>query len=305
MGWIESLENEGREKFSRNAPLGDYLLSGIGGEALFLFEAKTIIDLVWAVSLARGHGAPYKVVGSGANVIFSDGVFKGLVIVNKASSVTVDERHSRAIVDSGAEVSKMVLNLAAKGFGGMEQFIACRGTVGGAIARNFCDEDDCVSDHLISSSVLVSSDKILNCKPVWFQFRRGESKISHGGLASPVILSAIFQLQKKKPEVVLDLVVKVRSQFEKFEPEGNVIEVFQNPAGNKEPAEYFLNLAGAKRLSVGRARVSKKNTNFVEFGRGASALDVRQLVEKMREAVSVKYNLDLVEKIEYLGEWNE
>lgn len=303
MGWIEQLEKE--EKLSRNVSLKDYLPLGVGGEALFLFEAKTIVDLVWAVSFARDHGAPYKVIGSGTNLVFSDNIFEGLVIVNRASTLSLDEKHSRAIVDSGVHVSRMILDLAAKGYGGVESFIAYRGTVGGAIAKNFCDRKECMSQHLVSSSVLISAEKILSCKPVWFQFGSGKSKVSRGGLSSPVILSVIFQLQRKKSEVVLEIIGKAKSHLEKLEPDERVTEIFQDPAGDKERAEYFLSLAGAKKLSVGHARVSRKNANFVECKKGASALDVRQLVEKMREVVSKKYNLDLAERIEYFGKWNE
>jgi len=306
MGWTESLEKAAKGKLKKNALLSEFTALGVGGKASYLYKAETVVDLVWAISVARGHGAPYRIIGRGTNVIFSDNDFEGLVIVNATSELSLDERHSRVIVDSGVPLSRMILDLASKGYGGMESFISYRGTVGGAMVKNFSSADSRIADHLILSSVLVSSEKILSCRPVWFQFGRGKSKLSHrADLAAPVILNSIFQLQRRKSDDILKSISETRSRLKRNEPEGQTIEVFQNPAGSEKPAEYFLKLAGAKRMSVGQIRVSRKNANFIESGKHANALEARKLVEKMREAVSTKYNLDLVEKVEYLGEWNE
>ena len=65
----------------------------------------------------------------------------------------------------------------------------------------------------------------------------------------------------------------------------------------------MLEKSGVKRMRVGSARVSSKHANFVLNTGDAKAQDVRQLIEQMRRAVKAKFDINLEEEIEYIGQW--
>lgn len=315
MSWPEKI-NSLKADFKRDEHLSKYCSMGVGGPAQFFIEVKDILSLVDALETCRAVAAPYKVIGGGTNIIPSDQGFSGVVIKNKASSLNIDTNTGRVIVDSGVSLSGMIMEAANAGFGGLEALYGIPGTVGGSIVNNAGTHGVSISDFLKSATVFFGSEKINNCKTEWFKFGYRESKLKYQKEDfPPTILSAIFQFQRrKKDDVALELGKYKKWRIEK-QPLGikTCGSVFRNPSSGdvihslddkKRSAGYLLEEAGAKKFFIGGARVSKKHANWIENFSGASAGDIRELVEKMRTAVEEKYQVILKEEIEYMGKWN-
>lgn len=297
-------------------PVGDFTSLGVGGTSDFFIEADTIDDLVEVVTAARKIGAPYRVIGNGTNIICSDKGFNGLLIRNKTSSFQIDEKTGRVISDSGVPLSRLILESASKGLGGLEPLYGIPGTVGGAVVVNAGAHGVSISRHLQSSSIMVSSEKILNAKNDWFKFQYRQSKLKYKREDSPpVILNAIFQLQRRKKEDVLSDIARHKNTRQEKQPIGERTcgSIFKNPAATdaasgdqiEKTAGYLLDQAGAKKFSVDGAHVFRQHANWIINSGKASATDVRKLIEKMRQAVEEKFQITLFEEIEYLGDWDE
>ena len=56
---------------------------------------------------------------------------------------------------------------------------------------------------------------------------------------------------------------------------------------------------------MGQATPSAQHANFVTNLGMASARDVRQLATELKQKVKEKFNIDLIEEVEYLGVWPE
>src|SRR5215217_8832466 len=69
-------------------PLAPYTTFRIGGAADVLYDATSADDLANAVLLARRVGAPFFVLGLGANILVGDRGFRGIVIRNVAQAFT-------------------------------------------------------------------------------------------------------------------------------------------------------------------------------------------------------------------------
>ena len=288
---------------------------GVGG-ASDCYIAKSIADLMKAVSVARKVGLPYRVIGNGTNVLFSDRGFDGLVIINRAQGISVDVKSGSVIVESGLPLMRLVLETAAKGLTGLEPLYGIPGTTGGAIIVNCGAHGVAIGDFVRSATVMISSEKIVSCGPDWFKFGYRQSKLKYIRSDSPpVILSIILQLQHRKVEDTTGEIAKYQRWREEHQPVGQKTSgsVFRNPKESDvtqsedekfKSAGYLLDCAGAKGLRVGGASVSKKHANWIINSGQATAEDVRSLIEKMREMVEEKYHLTLTEEVEYLGDWN-
>lgn len=300
----------------RDTELKPYCSIGVGGVCDFIYKTETINDLMRTVSAARSVGAPYKIIGNGTDIILSDSGFEGLIIINKTSNLSVDVASGRVIADSGVPLARFILEAASKGLGGLEPLFGIPGTVGGAIAVNAGAHAVSVGQFLKSSSVMVSSQKIMNVKADWFKFGYRQSKLKYSQSSSPpVVLNAIFQLQHRKNDDALRDIANYKKWREEHQPLGEKTcgSIFKNPINSDNAqtesekfrtAGYLLDTSGAKKMSVGDARVSKIHANWVVNRSSASACDVRKLIEKMRAAVEEKYSLTLREEIEYLGDWS-
>jgi UDP-N-acetylmuramate dehydrogenase len=73
------------------------------------------------------------------------------------------------------------------------------------------------------------------------------------------------------------------------------------PAGIPWSAGALVDRAGLKGASVGGARVSPTHGNFIVNEGGASAADVRRLVEMCKARVREAFGVELREEIVYAG----
>lgn len=289
---------------------------GVGGLCEFYLEAKTSEQLMNAVVLSRNAGAPYRVIGNGSNIVATDGIIHGVTIVDKSSDLKIDPTCGRVVVASGVPLARVILEAASHSLGGLEPLFGIPGSVGGAIAVNAGAHLISVGQFLKSSSVLISSEKILNCKADWFRFGYRTSRLKNATKDSPpVIINAIFQLQRRKKEDILESINKYKLWRQDKQPIGQRTcgSIFKNPVSSDDAqgedkfktAGYLLDQSGAKKLSVGGAHVSKVHANWIINTGRATGTDVRRLIEKMRQAVEEKFSVTLVEEVEYLGKWND
>jgi len=305
----EKLENI----FDRSVALNKYTTIGLGGAARYFKIVKNIDELIKAVETARSLGIPYKVLGNGSNVLISDKFFDGLVIVNKADSVTVDKQKSHIVAGSGVSLSRMILASAASGLSGLESLFGIPGTVGGAICVNAGAHNVSIGSFLKSATVMLSSEKMINAKSEWFDFKYRSSRLKYKKDSfPPVILSATFQFQKKKPEDISKIIAQYKIWRESHQPLGKKTtgSVFKNLSSSdksddsaERTAGYLLDKSGAKKLKVGNVKVSHLHANWIINEGEGTARDARRLIEKMRNLVQENYSVNLEEEIEYFGDW--
>lgn len=74
--------------------------------------------------------------------------------------------------------------------------------------------------------------------------------------------------------------------------------VFKNPEGLS--AGELIEKSGLKGLRLGGAYVSEEHANFIINGGGATASDVKKLIQLIKNAVHAQYGVRLEEEIRYL-----
>jgi UDP-N-acetylmuramate dehydrogenase len=76
--------------------------------------------------------------------------------------------------------------------------------------------------------------------------------------------------------------------------------VFRNPPGDH--AARLIEAAGLKGFSIGGAEVSEKHANFIINSGAATATDVEELIEHVRQTVIEKHGVELVHEVRIVGE---
>ena len=306
----------------------DHTTMHVGGVADFYYEAKNIEDIIKAVDAAIEINIPYLILGFGSNVIFSDYGFPGLVIRNLTNNVAFMMEKSQVIVDSGVSLQKLILESVSHNLSGLEFLFGIPGTVGGAIYGDAGANGQTIGDYVKYVTLLIPAEngeksKVVQYRADWFEFEYRQSKLKKmNGYKKPVILSARIQLaQSRQEEIMRRLNVWKNKRLER-QPDGwSCGSFFKNPVpeelaqgslmGRKtmlqlpkeRTAGYMLEKSGAKKMKQGGARVSGKHANFIINADDAKAQDVRVLSEQMRNAVREKFNVDLEEEVEYIGQW--
>jgi UDP-N-acetylmuramate dehydrogenase len=75
------------------------------------------------------------------------------------------------------------------------------------------------------------------------------------------------------------------------------------PDGMPASAGALIERAGLKGLHIGGARISPTHANFIVNENGATASDVRALMDEAHRTVRQRWGVDLREEVVCLGEW--
>jgi UDP-N-acetylmuramate dehydrogenase len=122
-----------------NIPLNDYSTMRVGGPARYLLEATDRQQIVEAVEWAQEHNLPLLALGEGANVVFRDEGYPGLVLairLHGIETVEEDENSLTLWAAAGEKWDDIVALSVEKNLSGIEALTAVPGTVGGAPVQN-------------------------------------------------------------------------------------------------------------------------------------------------------------------------
>lgn len=312
-----------KDRLKEHEVMRNHTTMRVGGVADFYYEAKTVDELVKAVKVAIKIDMPYFIVGGGSNIIFSDFGYPGLVIKNSTSNIAFMNEKSQAIVDAGVPLLSFILSSTSHNLSGLEFLYGVPGTVGGAIYGNAGAYGQAVGDFVKYVTVLMPSGEIVQQEAAWMEFGYRESKLKKEiGFRKPVILSCRIQLAQNRQEEIMRRINSYKEKRWQNQPVGfSAGCIFRNPIpkelenvtgrGSKgmpdlpkeRRAGYILDKSGAKKLKVGNAKVSSKHANFIVNDSDAKAQDIRQLIELMRGAAKDKFDVNLKEEVEFVGQW--
>ncbi|MBI3261415.1 UDP-N-acetylmuramate dehydrogenase [Candidatus Berkelbacteria bacterium] len=317
--FTDALKERFGDRFSEHEVMADHTTMHLGGVADFYVEADTTEEIIQAATFATQANVPYFLVGGGANVIFSDFGFPGLIIHNRTKNISLMTEKSQAIVDAGVPGARLVMEAAARNLGGLEFLATIPGTIGGAVYGNAGAYGGAIGDYVRGATLLMPDGTIKQVDQAWFVFSYRMSRVKQlakEGKPKPIILTVTFQFQRFKREDILGKIGEMHGKRRERQPQGETVSgsIFKNPAGRpsgltesdefiKKTANYLIRAAGAHRLRVGGAALSPKNANWIVNLGTARSGDIRDLTERIRTQVREKTGEVLEEEIEYVGQW--
>ena len=285
-------------KVDVNLPLAAYSSFRIGGNAdLALFPASRK-QLMEALSVVREGDAPVLVVGNASNVVFSDNGYRGVIIfTTEYREACVGNGNIR--VGAGALISAASAMARDASLQGLEFAYGIPGTVGGAVFMNAGAFGGSMADVCIQSEYYdmeTGECGVLAGDAQDFSYRTSTYEKN----PSRVILGATLQLKNGDRE-------EIRRTMKDFMERRKTTQPLEYPSAGsvfKRPSGHFagklIEDCGLKGLRIGGAEVSQKHAGFIVNRGGATAGDVRALVETIRERVLCETGVVLECEIRFL-----
>lgn len=298
------MTNDLLPRIERDVPLAPLTTFGIGGNAEQFVAPSTTDELVAAVRWATASGTPWFVLGTGANILIGDGGFDGLVIHNRVNHVTIDGLYLRA--GSGAIVRDLI-NLAVQAdLSGIEHYAGIPSTLGGALWQNlhFLSPDRSrtmfIEEVTEGARVLLESGKVVEVDREWFSFGYDDSVLHHH---RHIVLEATLKLeQSTRARILQTRDANLQWRAERH-PSGATTcsagSIFQKITGIG--AGRLIDQAGLKGYRIGGAEVSSHHANFIMNVGGATAADVRALIEHVQATVAEATGHYLQPEISFIG----
>jgi UDP-N-acetylmuramate dehydrogenase len=273
--------------FRENEPLARHTSMGVGGPAALMAFPHTPDDLRRTLKLRGELGVPHRVLGGGSNlVVVDEGLDELVVNTREMCHVRVADD---GVVDAegGANLIRTVVRCCRAGFRGMESAVGIPGSVGGAAVMNAGAYGFSISD-VLREIVVYDADGERAEPPEGWRFHYRGSSIPDGSAVASVSVALRpgdpLELGRQIRELQLQ---RVRSQ-----PAGrNAGCVFKNPPGAH--AGRIIDALGLKGARRGGAVVSPRHANFIVNEGGATAADVLELAERVRERVARETGVEL------------
>ena len=272
-----SLQSEFADILKTDEPLAPLTHLRLGGPAQYLLEPQTREELASVVRRCYAESVPFRVLGSGVNLLVPDEGITGVVIrLSGAEFTAVSVDDTRAVAGSGAPLYSVIAETCRRNLAGLETLAGISGTVGGALRCNAGDGATTISDYVLSVDVMDEDGNV-------FTRQREEIRFSEhaSDLDDPVILSIAFALVPEEPHAIVKRMRKAWIQRKARLPHSyeNAVRAFRDPPGVS--AAELIEDAGLGRAQVGKAEVSDRNANYVIARDGATSRDLLELLEHL------------------------
>jgi UDP-N-acetylmuramate dehydrogenase len=302
------VEAFGEDRVRRDAPLAALTTFKVGGAADWLVTVHGAEALRKTAAIARDAGLPLTVFGGGSNVLVSDAGVRGIVLrVHGGDVCSIDPSVVRA--DSGVTINGLVRWTINRGVAGLEAWAGTPGTVGGAVYGNAHFQGHLIGE-LIATVLLVTPDGTLQDVPGdRMEFGYDFSRLHR---TREIVVSADFHVSSGEPAALRarareSLAFRKRTQPLESASAGCI---FQNPDLSRDrvpdgippSAGALVDRAGLKGAREGAARVSTTHANFIVNEGGATAREIRALIDRCKSEVYEKFGVELREEIVCMGE---
>lgn len=300
----------GPGRVERDVPLAPFTTFRIGGPADLLYRARTADELAAAVLAARELEIPYFVLGFGANILVGDKGFRGLVIRNEARGIEfLDENRVRAA--SGELVYDTLINATVfRGLGGLHHFVGIPSTVGGAIWQNLHflspppeRERTVFIEEVFESCELLTAEgerRVVGRDYMRFGY---DYSILHE--RDDIVLHVTFRLEPT-PEDELRYVMRENLKWrDERHPDlwlypcaGSIFKKIDGIGAGR-----LIDQCGLKGYVHGNAGIFHKHANIIVNLGGATAVEVRYLIDLARDTVHRELGYELEPEIGLIGEF--
>lgn len=290
----------GEERVFTGEAMSRHTTFKIGGPADYFLMPDKDTDVGRIVKICKESAIPYFILGNGSNLLVGDGGYRGAVIqiYKNMSAVTVEG--TEITVQAGALLSSVAAAAKNAALTGFEFAGGIPGTMGGAVVMNAGAYGGEMKDVLTEVTVMDEEGEIVTLPADKLKLGYRTSIIKTAGY---IVLEAKLQLKEGNPEVIRETMKDLTIRRTTKQP----LEYPSAGSTFKRPEGYFAGKlimdSGLAGYQVGGAQVSEKHCGFVINAGGATARDVRTLMDNVRDIVYKKYGVTLEPEVKFLGDF--
>jgi UDP-N-acetylmuramate--alanine ligase len=292
------LDTHGGGVVKLHEPMSLHTTFRIGGPAQFWIEPKTEAAFAEIVRLLRGSAIPIRVIGRGSNLLVKDGGIRGAVIhPAKGDLEKVSVEGDLVTAGVGARFKKIAIAARNAGIGGFEWMEGIPGNLGGGIRMNAGAMGVQTFDQIVSVRFIdldgsirekSAADIIAHYRNVpEFEERFVVSAVLKGSTAPLSEIDTKLEASHQKRRTSQPIGASAGCVFKNPQPlqAGKLVDE--------------LNLKGSR---VGKAAVSGVHGNFIVNEGHATAREVLDLVDDIKETALRERGVTLEMEVKVIGE---
>ena len=309
-----------KEKILYNEPMKKYTTFKVGGPAECLIKISSKKDLKEILKFANENNIQITVLGNGSNVLVQDKGIKGITLIIKIEKIEIEnqaenlnnnksknkeensENNNTKVkikLGAGEKIAKVGIKFSKEGLTGFEEISGIPGTIGGAVRMN-------AGAHGREMKDVIKTVKCLDYHGNEKTFTNEEMNFGYR--------TSILKTEKY-------IVTEVEIELDKGNSEEikEKMDMYKEKRKNSQPLEYpsagstfkrgedfitakLIDEAGLKGTKVGDAEVSRKHGGFIINKGNATASDILELVQIIKNKIYEKYQKKIELEVEVLGE---
>lgn len=276
-------------------PMGKHTSFRIGGPAEVIAFPKNSEELCKTLKVSALLDCRPAILGAGTNILAPDVGLRGIVICLKDCLDGMQQLGSNEIrVMAGVTMTRAAVFAANLGLSGLEFAHGIPGTVGGGVYMNAGAYGGEIGQVCTRVAVMDFSGQlhILSNEEMGFSYRHSRLEDEPG-----IVVYADFSLQKASPESIRERMQELMIKRKTSQPLDlpSAGSAFKRPVGGYAAA--LIDQAGLKGFQVGGAAISTKHAGFAVNLGGATAEDVKCLLEQVSKTVFDASGIRLVPEV--------
>lgn len=291
----------GNNRVLFDEPMSQHTTFRIGGPADVFVMPENYEQIREVLRLCREEKLPFFVLGNGSNLLVSDSGYRGVIIQmdRNMEEIRLDGEEIHAC--AGALLSSVAVAARNASLTGFEFAGGIPGTIGGAAVMNAGAYGGELKDVLKEVTVMTREGEILTIPAEKMEMGYRTSIIKTAGY---LVLEAVISLKKGDEEAIRATMKDLSERRTEKQP----LDYPSAGSTFKRPEGYFAGKlimdSGLRGYRVGGAQVSEKHCGFVINAGGATAEDVRSLMDHVIRVVREKYGVTLEPEVKFLGDFN-
>lgn len=286
-----------KDNIYTNELMSKYTSFKIGGPAECLIKIQTAQELKSILEFAKEKDIPLTIIGNGSNILVSDEGIKGIVLKIEISTFELNSQTAQLKVGSGVKLGFIAQKCLKQELAGFEFASGIPGTIGGAIRMNAGAHGREMKDVVTTVTYMDRDGKIHKIKNEQANFEYRNSLFAHKDY---IIVEVEMQLEKGNTEEIQAKMTECATYRKEKQP----IEYPSAGSTFKRGTDFItaklIDDCGLKGYQIGGAQISEKHAGFIINKNNATAKDVIELMEYIKEQVYNKSGKVIEPEIEII-----
>ncbi len=284
----------------------------IGGPADYFVRPTTVSQVKAVIDYCNAHQLAWRVMGLGSDLLVSDEGLRGVTIqlAENLSSIDVSDdatlvagetlqEDERYIIAAAGASNAQVADVAQRaGLTGFEFASGIPGSIGGAAIMNAGAYDGEFKQVAVQLMCITPEGEMVTISAEEASWGYRRSMMNEAGM---IVVQAIVRLKQGDPLAIAKRMEDLAQRRAEKQP----LELPSAGSTFKRPVGHFagklIQDAGLQGVRVGGAEVSTKHAGFVVNAGGATAADVKALIEVVQERVFAESGVMLEPEVRMWG----
>lgn len=288
------------EDILEEEPMDRHTTFKVGGPAACFLQVSSAEQLAATTKYLNQTGQEYFVLGNGSNLLVSDKGYQGVILQIGQKMSEVSEEGTLVRAQAGATMAKAARAAMELGLEGLEFASGIPGTVGGGAVMNAGAYGGEMKQVVETVTVLAPDGSIMVLNNGDMEFGYRTSAIKNRGF---IVLEVAFRLREGDREAVKSRMEELAAKRREKQPLSypSAGSTFKRPEGHF--AGKLIMDAGLRGRRLGGAQVSEKHCGFLVNAGGATAQDIYDLMEEIKERVYNAFEVRLEPEVILLGKF--